>query len=129
MYFVDTDIIIDLTKTPPREEALRWLQGIRERPKVCQAVALEVLQGARNKDELRNCERFLNKFERVYHTKKAQKVAEDLVREFKLSHGLGIQDALIAATVMVHRATLLTLNEKHFRAIAGLSYQVPYRKG
>lgn len=64
----------------------------------------------------------------MYHTQKAQKVAEDLVREFKLSHGLGMQEALIAATVMVHWATLLTLNEKHFRAIAGLSYQVSYRK-
>jgi hypothetical protein len=128
MYFVDTDIIIDLTKTPPREEALKWLQGIRERPRVCQAVALEVLQGARNKDELRNCERFLSKFERIFHSIKAQKLAEELVREFKLSHGLGIQDALIGATVILNRATLLTLNEKHFRAIPGLSYQVPYRK-
>lgn len=77
MYFVDADIIIDLTKTPPREEALKWLQGIRERPMVCQAVALEVLQGARNKDELRNCERFLGKFERIFHSIKAQKLAEE----------------------------------------------------
>jgi predicted nucleic acid-binding protein len=43
-----------------------------------------------------------------------------------LSHGLGLLDALIAATAIGHGATLCTFNVKHYRAITGLRMLQPY---
>jgi predicted nucleic acid-binding protein len=43
-----------------------------------------------------------------------------------LSHGLGLLDALIAATVIGKGATLCTFNVKHYRAVNGLTLLAPY---
>ena len=40
-----------------------------------------------------------------------------------LSHGLGMGDALIAATALESRLVLITANIKHFGAVAGLQIE------
>ena len=49
-------------------------------------------------------------------TQQAMKLMESLT----LSHGLQMGDALIAASALEHKLTLLTGNVKHFRAVSGL---------
>jgi predicted nucleic acid-binding protein len=46
-----------------------------------------------------------------------------LMESLTLSHGLQMGDALIAATALKHRLTLLTGNVKHFRAVSGLQLE------
>lgn len=46
--------------------------------------------------------------------------AVNLVRQYRLSHGLLIADALIAATCLVNAIPLLTKNQRDFRFITGL---------
>jgi predicted nucleic acid-binding protein len=41
-------------------------------------------------------------------------LAGELLRKFAKSHGLEIPDALIAATAILHKATLWTCNRKHY---------------
>jgi predicted nucleic acid-binding protein len=48
-------------------------------------------------------------------------MAVDLLRQYRLSHGLLIADALIAATCLAHSTPLLTKNQRDFRFIAGLT--------
>lgn len=43
-----------------------------------------------------------------------------LMESLTLSHGLGMGDALIAATALEHGVPLLTANVKHFGPIEGL---------
>jgi predicted nucleic acid-binding protein len=43
-----------------------------------------------------------------------------------LSHGLGLLDALIAATAIGRGATLCSFNVKHYRAVRGLTLLAPY---
>ena len=43
-----------------------------------------------------------------------------LTASLTLSHGLQMDDALIAATALEHRLTLITGSVKHFRAVSGL---------
>ena len=43
-----------------------------------------------------------------------------LVRRWRRSHGIGIIDAVIAATALVEEVPVLTLNAKHFHFIPGL---------
>nr|MDQ2686882.1 PIN domain-containing protein [Armatimonadota bacterium] len=49
----------------------------------------------------------------------------DRCHRYRLSHGLLIPDALIAATALVHDIPLLTKNQRDFRFIAGLRL-LPY---
>jgi predicted nucleic acid-binding protein len=48
-------------------------------------------------------------------------------RDYGKSHGVGLADALIAATAELNQATLVTLNQKHFPMI--IDIMVPYQKG
>lgn len=50
--------------------------------------------------------------------------AMSLIDQYALSHGLQLADALIAATALEHRLTLLTANAKHFGAVATLPIEV-----
>ena len=45
-----------------------------------------------------------------------------------LSHGLGLLDALIAATALGHGSVLNTFNERHYRMYPGLTTVRPYRR-
>ncbi len=49
--------------------------------------------------------------------------AISLMESLTLSHGLGMGDALIAATALEHGLPLLTLNFKHFVAVEGLTIE------
>jgi predicted nucleic acid-binding protein len=49
-----------------------------------------------------------------------------LRRQYRLSHLPELPDMLIAATALVHNATLVTLNSKHFSMLPDVL--VPYQK-
>lgn len=49
--------------------------------------------------------------------------AKEILESLSLSHGLGMGDALIAATALEHGLTLLTANIRHFSAIDGLTLE------
>lgn len=45
--------------------------------------------------------------------------------KIKRMHGIGLADALIAATAVITGRTLVTRNERHFRMIDGLTIRQP----
>jgi predicted nucleic acid-binding protein len=45
-------------------------------------------------------------------------------RDYGPSHGTGLADALIGATAQLHRATLVTFNERHYPMLTDV--EVPY---
>ena len=49
--------------------------------------------------------------------------AAELIDALALSHGLRLADALIGATAIEHKATLLTANVKHFSAVQELAIE------
>ena len=58
----------------------------------------------------------------------ASQRAVTLLHTYGLTHGLGIPDALIAATALEGDHTLVTSNRRHLRFIAGVRLeQAPYR--
>ena len=48
------------------------------------------------------------------------------VARLNLSHGIGWPDCLIGATALRLRVAVVTLNDKHFKAIRGLRVVRPY---
>jgi len=86
---------------------------------------MELLVGCRNKSELQKTERFLQRFRIVRVDAAISDIAVDLLRRYRLSHGLLIPDALIAATALALEMDLLTKNQRDFRFVEGLTL-LPY---
>jgi hypothetical protein len=97
---IDTDILIDAARRVP--EAMSCLNKIGKKSTLAISVItqMELYIGCRNKTELRNTEHFLKLFQIVNLNDKSCQTAVDLLKQYRLSHGLMIPDALIAATAI-----------------------------
>lgn len=126
---VDTDVLIDVGRSVT--EAITCLQQIEQQasPTISVVTQMELMIGCRDKAELRTVERFLQRFQSVKLNETISDVAVDLLRRYRLSHGLLIADALIAATAMSLDTPLVTKNQRDYRFIAGLrllAYPKPF---
>jgi predicted nucleic acid-binding protein len=85
----------------------------------------EILQGIRNKAELQAVKQMLAQRQALVLplTPAITQRAGLLLETLSLSHGLGMGDALIAATALEHAQTVLTANTKHFRAVENLQLE------
>ncbi len=122
---VDTDILIDVAQNI--REAVECLASVEEHsiPAVSVITQMELLVGCRNKVEQRRVERFLERFQVLRLTERVSDTAINLLREYRLRHGLAIPDALIAATAMASNQPLLSKNQRDYRFIKGLQL-LPY---
>ena len=84
---------------------------------------MELLQGVRNKVEMREMKRFLSKlsFATLPITANVSNRAVSILEEAALKSDLGVCDALIFATACETGETLLSGNKKHFREVALLN--------
>ncbi len=87
---------------------------------------MELIVGCRDKAEVRRIQETLAHFSVLPLTPRISEQAYVWLAEFSKSHGLMIPDALIAATALEHSLGVLTLNERHFAMLPGLSVQRPY---
>ena len=117
---VDTDILIDLALEI--QQAIERLTELEQNAilSVSVVTAMELAVGCRNKAELRNTERFLERFQIHPLTEQISNTAFKLIRDYRLSHGLLIPDALIASTALELECKLLSKNHRDFRFIKGL---------
>lgn len=91
-------------------------------------VVMELIQDADNKARLNQALALVAPLTLVYTTPTDQQRALQDYRAFHLSHGLGLIDALIAATTIGLGATLCTFNVKHYRIVTGLITEQPYTR-
>lgn len=125
MLLVDTDVLIDcLRGTIP---ARQWLATVKaESFGVPGAVAMELLMGCRNRADQRQVQKFITRFQVLWHDAFEFARAYDLLLSYRLSSALSIPDSLIASSALSRNAILLTFNLKHFQIIRGLDVREPY---
>ncbi|HXG86425.1 MAG TPA: type II toxin-antitoxin system VapC family toxin [Pyrinomonadaceae bacterium] len=87
---------------------------------VSSIVLLELLQGSKDKAELRRIEKYLARFTVFHFDETVSKKAIELVKTYSKSHGLMLADAIIAATCLEKDSELITFNVKDFKFIRGL---------
>lgn len=124
MQLLDTDVLIDVLRG--HSPALEWFAGLEELPSVPGLVVMELIQDADNQDRVRKAMKLVEPLATLWPTATSCDRALTDFHTFHLSHGLGLLDALIAATAIGHSATLLTFNLKHYKVIAGLTVEQPY---
>lgn len=124
---VDTDVFIwNFRGNTDAADRLDALDGI----KLSAVTYMELVQGMRNKQELRDLRLALAHWDaEIIHIDEAiSSRAAFLVEQHYLSSGLRLADALIAATALDQGETLLTANDKHYRLVDQLSLEV-FRPG
>ncbi len=120
MIIVDTDILIDSARCI--DDAVNCLQQIEDTSSlaISTVTQMELIIGCRNKKELKSLEHFLQRFEIISLNEQISDTATDLLKTYRLSHGLLIADALIAATAIVTNTQLISKNQKDYRFIEDL---------
>jgi predicted nucleic acid-binding protein len=121
---LDTDVLVDYLRS--QKDAVGYLEEQTAPLIVSSITVAELYAGVRDGKERRILERFLLAFEIIPVDEEISKAGGLLRRDYGPSHGVGLADALIAATAKVRKVILVTLNRRHLPMINEV--QVPYDK-
>ncbi len=114
---VDTTVIIHLFRKQPAAHA--WLKSQTEPLSLASTTWLEVMYGAPGKAGQQTCEIIMSQFELLFLTHTDQDWAMQRMKTYRLSHGVGILDCLIASVAYRLQVPLYTHNLKHMRLLLG----------
>jgi predicted nucleic acid-binding protein len=94
-------------------EAIACSQDIEQKSSLAVSVVtqMELVIGCRNKTELNEVDKFLRRFQLLKLTEPISDTAIELLRQYRLNHGLLIADSLIAATAIVFCTPLSFRNQ------------------
>lgn len=122
---LDTDILVNVARGIPDAIAIFNRLLSDDSVHISAVTEMELVVGCRNKSELRELSRLLKQVNIIPITPEITTTALKLLHTYRLSHGLLIADALIAATAIVSERTLTSGNSKHFSMITKLQFTTP----
>jgi predicted nucleic acid-binding protein len=124
MLLIDTDVLIDYLRG--QSVAVGYLEESNDVFLLSSISIAELYAGVREGKERDALDAFIGAFE-VVSINTAIAVRGGLYRrDYGKSHGVGLADALIAASAEERNATLVSLNRKHFPMLTTVI--VPYQK-
>lgn len=123
-FLVDTDVIIDFFRGYRKAEVF----VCRHSPQIVLSsiVVAELYAGVKADSELDVLANFVSLFQVIPVTPEIARTGGLYKRAYGQSHGVGLADAIIAATCEVEKVELKTLNTKHYPMVKGL--KPAYRK-
>ncbi len=127
MILLDTDIMIDVLRA--YVPALGWLDGLGDTAVGLPGlVALELVQGCRNRAEQRRVEKALQDYKLFWPTAADSDRALHAFLRVHLKSGIGMIDTLIAETATGLGVPLATFNARHYRVMRTLTTLQPYER-
>lgn len=123
---LDTDVLIDFLRGQP--EARDFIASLPREVAVSAMTVAELHVGVREGAERQALEAMLATFRILPLDDDTARQGGLLRRDYGKSHGVGLNDALIAATAQRHALRLATLNIKHYPMLSGEQLMQPYRK-
>ncbi len=111
---IDTNIIIDYLRG--KEQAISFFKDLDPSTDllISTITVAELYAGVKNQEEEQLLHAFLQDFKVIALDQTIAQKGGLIKNKYNPSHGIGIADAVIAATALVQKAKLLTLNVKHF---------------
>lgn len=109
---VDTDVLVDYLRGHPMAVAL--VRKESQQIILPAIVVAELYAGVKRQTELAALDRFVELFRIVPISTEIARAGGLFSRDYTKSHGLGLADAIVAATVVAEDAELRTLNVKHY---------------
>ena len=120
----DTDILVDFLRG--HEEAVALIRKYDSEIILSAIVVAELYAGVKGESEEAVLGEFVSLFRVVPVTVAIARSAGMYKRDYGRSHGVGLADAVIAATAFAENAELQTLNTRHYPMMKGLA--PAYRK-
>jgi predicted nucleic acid-binding protein len=121
---VDTTVIIHYFRKLPAARA--WIDTQPAPLSITTITWLEVIQGAPGKIGQAHCKALLSQFELTYLVRADQDWAMEQMERYRLSHGVGINDCLIASVAYRLQVPLYTHNLKDMTPMIGELAVKPY---
>jgi predicted nucleic acid-binding protein len=119
---LDTDVIVEYLRGS--DEAAHFVESLKGDLLVSAITVAELWAGVKGKEEEQALDGFLLAFRVLVVDDEVAKQGGLLRQQYGPSHGTGLADALVAASVMRERATLVTFNTKHYPM--DMKLRVPY---
>lgn len=123
---VDTDIWIDFLRGTP--QAVTFVSKLPNEVAISSISVAELYAGVRDGAETQAFSDLLDTLEVIDLNRDIAQAGGLIRREHGKAHGLGLNDALIAATALNRNACLYTLNLKHYPSMRKNQVMQPYRK-
>jgi len=123
---VDTDIWIDFLRGTP--QAVAFVSKLPNEVAISSISVAELYAGVRDGSETQALSDLLDTLEVITLNRDIAQAGGLIRREYGKAHGVGLNDALIAATALNRNACLYTLNLKHYPSMRKTQVVQPYRK-
>ncbi|MBI9083752.1 MAG: type II toxin-antitoxin system VapC family toxin [Desulfobacterales bacterium] len=115
---LDTDVLVDFFRG--YSNAVTFINATASRIILSAIVVAELYAGVKGDEEQSAVENFIALFRVIPVTAEIAKTGGLFKRAYAKSHGVGLADAIIAATAETENAELKTLNIKHYPMIKGM---------
>ena len=115
---VDTDVLIDFFRG--YSKAVAFINKYHARIILSSIVVAELFAGVKGDAEQAALQNFVSLFRVVPVDTQIGKAGGLYKRNYGKSHGVGLADAILAATAEAEKAELKTLNTKHYPMLKGL---------
>ncbi|MBT7890583.1 MAG: type II toxin-antitoxin system VapC family toxin [Deltaproteobacteria bacterium] len=124
LLLIDTDVLVDFFRGSG--EAVDFVNTNSDRIILSSIVVAELYAGVKGDSEQYALENFVSLFRVIPVNSVIASTGGLYKRDYGKSHGVGLADAIIAATCEIENVELKTLNIKHYPMLKGL--KPAYRK-
>ena len=123
---LDTNVLIDYLRNIP--EAVKYLEDVKDSITISAMTVAELHAGARDNDEKLVLREFTSAFTVIPANAVICEMGGDFRSQYGPSHGVDLIDGILAATAIINKVPIVTLNKKHFPMIEGQDMIVPYHR-
>ncbi len=118
LILLDTDVLVDFFRG--HRKAVAFVKARCPRIILSSIVVAELYTGVKGDAEQEALENFISLFRVVPVSAEIARAGGLYKRDYGKSHGVGLADAILAATAEAENAELKTLNTKHYPMLKGL---------
>ena len=115
---LDTDVLVDFFRG--YDKAVAFVKNYNARIILSSIVVAELFAGVKGEAEQTALENFVSLFRVIPIDTEIGKIGGLYKRDYGKSHGVGLADAILAATAEAENSELKTLNTKHYPMLKGL---------
>jgi predicted nucleic acid-binding protein len=121
---LDSDVLVDYSREVPA--CVHFMRELSGRVIISAVTVAELYAGVREGRERIALDLLISRSNVIAVDTQIAEQGGLFARQYRPSHGTGFADALIAATAIVERAQLVTLNRRHFPMLNDIL--VPYHR-